>query len=129
MRNDIKNHLDPQPSLAPAARTTSANGTGVDLANFDAAMVVIDVGTWTNGSHAFEVQDSDDNASWAAVDAAFLDGAEPVVDGAADDGQVYTVGYHGIRRYLRVAVTVTGSPETGAAYGASVVRGKGRVKP
>ncbi|MEU9654200.1 hypothetical protein AB0E00_35630 [Streptomyces sp. NPDC048110] len=129
MRNDIKNHLDPQPSLAPAARTASANGTGVDLANFDAAMVLIDVGTWTDGAHTFEVQDSDDNAAFTAVDAAYLDGAEPVVDAAADDAQVYTVGYHGIKRYLRVAVTVTGGPATGAVYGASVVRGKGRVKP
>ncbi|MEW2631792.1 hypothetical protein AB0903_09065 [Streptomyces sp. NPDC048389] len=128
MRGDIKNHLEPAQSLAPAARTASANGTGVDLANFDAAAVVVDAGVWTDGTHTFEVQDSDDNATFAAVADEFLDGTEPVIDAADEDAQIYTVGYHGIKRYLRVIVTVAGAT-TGAAYSAAVYRGKGRVKP
>lgn len=128
MRGDIKNHIDPAPSLAPAARTASANGAGVDLANFDAACAVIDVGLWTDGTHTFKLQDSDDNTTFADVTADFLDGAGPVINDAADDATAYTLGYHGIRRYLRVVVTVAGAT-TGAVYSASIVRGRGRVKP
>lgn len=128
MRNDIKNHLSPSQSLRPAARIASADGLGVDLANFDAAVVVIDVGTWTDGTHTFEVQDSPDDTTYTAVAAANLDGAEPVVDGATDDEQIYEIGYHGTEKFIRVSVTVA-SATTGAVYAATVTRGKGRVKP
>ncbi|MFH9587920.1 hypothetical protein ACH4LS_22650 [Streptomyces luteogriseus] len=129
MRGDIKSSIHPTQSLLPATRTASANGAGVDLTNFDAACVVIDAGAWTNGTHTFEVQDSDDNSTFTAVPAANLDGTAPVIDGATDDEQIYEIGYHGTKRYLRVAVTVTGSPATGAAYSATVIRGHGRVRP
>ena len=128
MRTDLVNSLDPAVTLAPAAKTASANGTGVDLANYDAAMVHIQAGTWTEGSHTFEVQDSDDNVTFAAVADAYLDGAEPVVSSGGTASQIYKIGYKGIRRYLRVITTVTGTT-TGAVYGASVLRGKPRVKP
>jgi hypothetical protein len=38
-------------TLAPAARTASANGTGVDLQGFEAVAVVITPGTITDGTH------------------------------------------------------------------------------
>lgn len=125
---DIRNDISVAQSLAPAARTASADGTGVDLANYDAAVAIIDAGAWTDGSHTFELQESADNTTFTTVDDAQLDGTEPVVDAAADDAQVYEIGYHGAERYLRVSVTVSGAT-TGAAYGASIVRGKPRVKP
>lgn len=130
---DLKAHISPAQTLRPAARTADANGENVDLANFDAAVVVIDVGTWTDGTHTFEVQEADDDGSgspdtWAAVADADLDGSEPVVDGAADDDQIYEIGYIGGKRWLRVVVTVA-SATTGAVYAATVVRGKGRNLP
>lgn len=121
MLKDGKARISVAQTLAPAAHTASANGTGVDLAGFESAAVVIDVGARTDGTHTFEVQESDDNSTFTAVADADLDGTEPVVDGAADDDQVYVVGYKGRSRYLRVAVTVA-SATTGALYGASVVR-------
>ncbi|MFD9064190.1 hypothetical protein ACFVZ3_22005 [Kitasatospora purpeofusca] len=128
MRTDIVNHIDPSPSLHPAARTASANGTGVDLANYDAAVVLIQAGAWTDGTHTYELQDSDDNSAFLAVADAYLDGTEPVVSSGGTASQVYKVGYRGVRRYLRVAVTVAGAT-TGAVGAAVVVRGKPRVKP
>ncbi len=128
MRNDIKNHISPAPSLAPAARTASANGAGVDLANYDAAAVVIHHGAWTDGTHTFEVQDSDDNATFAAVDDTLLDGAEPAVADATAEDSTTVIGYHGVKRYVRLAVTVAGAT-TGSVYGATVVRAAGRIKP
>jgi hypothetical protein len=129
MRTDLVNSIDPAVTLAPAAKTASANGTGVDLANYDAAMVEIHAGAWTDGSHTFEVQESDASASgYTAVADAYLDGAEPVVSSGGTAAQIYKIGYKGIKRYIRVITTVTGTT-TGAVYGVTVLRGKPRVKP
>lgn len=123
---DAQSRLDPVQSLAPAARTASANGSSADLANYDSATVLIDVGAFTDGSHTFEVQESDDDSTFTAVAAADLIGdSEPVVDGAADDDQIYKIGYVGSKRYLRVATTVSGTT-TGAVYGAQILRGNPR---
>lgn len=130
MRSDIKNHLDVAVSLAPASRTAAADGTGVDLANFDAAMVIINAGAsgGTTPSFTFEVQDSDDNSTFAAVDSDYLDGTEPVVTGSNDE-TVYTLGYHGIKRYLRVTIEAATGTSPTLVCSAVVVRGHGRVKP
>lgn len=127
MRNDIKNHLQVAQTLAPAARTATATGGGVDLANFDAAAVVFDVGTVTNDAFTFQLQESDDDGStdaYAAVAAADLDGAYP--DAPTAD-TVTVIGYHGIKRWIRVVATDGGTGD--ASFGVSVVRAKGRVKP
>lgn len=130
MRGDIKNHLDTAQSLLPASRTGTVNGTGVDLANWDAAMVVINCGAsgGTTPSFTFEVQDSSDNSTFAAVADDYLDGTEPVITGSNDDA-VYAIGYHGTKRYLRVAITAASGTTPTLLCAASVVRGKGRVKP
>ncbi|MBD0837375.1 hypothetical protein [Streptomyces sp. TRM68416] len=126
------NNLLAKRSLAPAARTASANGTTVDRAEDDAmfqdALVVIDAGVVTDGTHTFEVQESDDGASWSAAADEDLQGAEPAVT-AANDDTVYEIGYLGAKRYVRVAVTVTGGPATGGVYGAAVVLSNPRRAP
>lgn len=123
---DLYNNQTSVQSLKPAARTASANGTGVDISSYEGAMAVIDVGAWTDGSHTFELQESDDDSTYTAVAAADLQGTEPVVDGAPDDDQIYELGYLGSKRYLRVATTVSGTT-TGAVYSASIVRGHPHV--
>lgn len=125
---DLYNNIGATISLAPAAKTASANGTGVDLQGFDSAVVLIEVGAWTDGSHAFEVQESDDNSTFTAVADADLQGAEPVVDGATDDDQIYKIGYTGSKRYIRAVTTVSGTT-TGAVYGVTVAKGHARSKP
>lgn len=127
-RLDIANHLSAVQSLKPAARTATANGTGVDLRNYNGAVAVIYVGTWTDGTHTFELQDSNDNSTFAAVPAADLIGTEPVVDAATEDEQDYEVGYIGSKRFLRVIATVSGAT-IGAVHGASIVRGIPRKLP
>jgi hypothetical protein len=125
---DLAHNLGPAQSLAPAARTASANGTGVDLLGFNSAMVLIDLGAWTDGSHTFEVQESDDDSTYAAVADADLIGTEPVMDAVDEDNTIHKVGYIGNARYIRVATTVSGTT-TGAVYGASIVRGNAASKP
>ncbi|MCG5220272.1 Bbp16 family capsid cement protein [Streptosporangium soli] len=129
-RLDNVNDLSIATSLAPAARTATANGTGVDLAGYNAATVVIASGTITDGTlYTFQVEESDDNSNFTAVADADLIGTEPAL-AAADDNVVREVGYKGIKRYVRVAITgATGSPSTGGVFAAFVVRGKPRKFP
>ncbi|WP_432135867.1 MULTISPECIES: hypothetical protein [unclassified Streptomyces] len=125
MRNDIKNHVSLAQTLVPAARTATATGTAVDLAGFDAAAVVIDVGAVTDASFSIEVQESDSSGSgYTAVADTDLDGTEPATLTASSQT---VIGYHGIKRYIRAVATDAGTGD--AAFAVSVIRGAGRVKP
>lgn len=124
---DAKNSFDLPISLAPAARTASANGTGVDIANCDRVALVVIAGARTDGSHAFTVEESADNSTFSAVAAGDLDGSLPTVAGTGANA-VYRIGYKGTKRYLRAVATVTGAT-TGAVYGATIFRGAQRKNP
>ncbi|EGX60097.1 hypothetical protein SZN_09251 [Streptomyces zinciresistens K42] len=128
---DAYSNVTVRPSLPIAARTAAANGASVDRyaagAAYQDAMIVVHTGAITDGTHAIDVQDSDDNSSWASVPAAQLQGAEPSI-GSTDDDKVYVIGYKGAKRYLRVAVTPSGTT-SGGVYGASVMLANPRVAP
>lgn len=124
---DIVNSISVAHSLAPATRTSGANGAGVDLAEWEAAAVVVHVGSYTDGTHTIEVQEADDDGTgspdtWTAVADTELDGTEPVIDASGDANTVFEVGYKGSKRHLRAVVTTSGTT-SGATYGATVVRG------
>ena len=133
MSRDLKNNVSAVSTLAPAARAATADGTAVDLANYGSATVVIDVGTaaGTNPSFTFEVQHSDTTTGgdFTAVDAADLDGSEPVIT-TANDVATYEIGYRGIKRYLRVTIeAVAGTDTPTLPCTALVLRGSPRVAP
>jgi len=90
--------------------------------------MVITAGAWTDGTHSFDFQESDDNSTFASVPASLLIGTKPVISSAPGGGTTYKVGYLGIKRYLRAAVTVAGAT-TGAVYDALIVRGLPGTKP
>ena len=104
-------------SLAPAARTASANGAGVDVANVGEVTVHWVVGAITDGTHTPKIQESDDNSTYTDVDAAHLVGSLAAL--AASTNQ--KIGYIGARRYVRAVTTIAGSPSTGGVYAAVVV--------
>lgn len=120
----MKNNIDAVTSLSPAARTATENGVGVDLQGFDAATVVIQVGTITDGTHTLKIQESDDNSTFTDVDAADLIGT--LSNLASDTNQ--RIGYIGIKKYIRVVSTVAGTT-SGGIYGALVIRGNARTYP
>lgn len=127
---DLVNNISVATTLAPAVRTASANGAGVDLQGYEGAVVVVQTGAITDGTHTIEVQESaDDGATdpYAAVADADLQGTEPAI-GPTDDNKVYEIGYIGRKRYIRAAVTVAGAT-SGGAYAATVVRGLPRKAP
>lgn len=130
-RNSVYTNVTARSSLSPAARSATANGTGVDR-NVGAdmhrtAMVVVHTGTITDGTHTIEVQDSDDNSTFTAVADEFLQGTEPAIS-STDDDSLFFIGYIGPKRYLRVVSTVAGAT-TGGVYGAVVLLGEPRRGP
>lgn len=128
---DAYNNVTLRESLAIVARTASANGSGVDRnlngLGYQDAMIVVHTGTITDGTHTIEVQDSDDNTTFAAVADTYLQGAEPAIV-AADDNKLFEIGYKGLKRYLRVAVTAAGTT-SGGIYGATVLLADPRTAP
>lgn len=126
---DLTGRLSPALSLAPAARTTSANGSGVDLQGYESASALFVAGTITDGTHTPKLQESDDNSTFSDVEAGDLIGSFSAVTSSSGGDSVQEVGYLGSKRYIRVAVTVSGSPSTGGVYGAVIVRGHPRSMP
>ncbi len=125
---DMKNNVDVAQSLVPASRTATVNGTGVDLRGYEAAMAVIDRGAigGTSPSFTFEVQESDDDASYNAVADADLDGTEPV-DTSGD--AVSRIGYKGGKRYIRVAITAVSGTSPTLLCSVAVMRGNHNFMP
>jgi hypothetical protein len=136
-------------SLAPAVRTATAAGTGIDLKDFRSAIAVFHCGTFgdTQSGSVYieaELQDSDDNSTFAAVadaNLAFPSGKsartgtatgtffQSKTTGAADAAGLYEVGYKGLKRYLRVNVRYTGTHSIGTPVCAQVRLGNADVKP
>lgn len=129
MRLDLKNDVNVASSLRPASQAAAVNGAGVDLTGHDGVMVVLDLGAigGTTPSFTFQVQDSDDNSTFAAVAADFLRDGQPAA--FTTGNQVVRIGYHGVKRYVRVAITAATGTAPTLVCSATVVRGKGRLRP
>lgn len=126
---DLTGRLSPALSLAPAVRTSSADGSGVDLQGYESATALFVTGTITDGTHTPKLQESDDNSTFTDVNATDLIGSFSAVTSSSGGSSVQEVGYKGAKRYIRVSVTVTGSPSSGGAYGAAIVCGHPRSMP
>jgi hypothetical protein len=119
-------------TIAPADHTATVTGSTVDRmtdeGGFRNALLIVNAGTVTDGTHTFTLQESDDDSTWSAVADEHLQGSEPALT-SANDAQVHEVGYVGHKRYLRAVATVTGSPATGGLYGAVIQLGFPRSTP
>lgn len=117
---DLKNNLVANQSLAPALRASSANGTAIDLQGSEGALIVVECGALTDGVHTPSLEESDASGSgFAAVAAADRIGSLV----ACTANGVQAIGYIGSKRYVRVVMTITGSPATGALTSAVVLEG------
>lgn len=118
---DIDQQVSVANTLLPNVRTATASGTGVDLAGYRTAMFIAHIGTITDGTFAFDPEESDDNSTWSNIAAADLSGSFTDGTSAADD-TVQEVGYLGNQRYIRCNITVSGGPATGGPVGVTVMR-------
>ncbi|KIX78997.1 hypothetical protein SF23_03310 [Streptomyces sp. MBRL 10] len=129
---DIYSNVLVKASLKPVLRTATANGASVDRIDganasmYQDALIVVNSGTVTDGTHTITIEDSDDNSTFATVAAGFLEGDTPPALITSNDETVYETRYTGGKRYLRVVTTVTGSPSTGGLYTAEVVLSRPR---
>lgn len=132
MRRSLYNTLVGRSTIAPALHAATVTGATVDLlVHGDAArsaMVVINAGVVTDGTHTITVQDSPDGTSWTAVADEFLQGTEPAIT-SSNDAQIHEIGYTGQQRYLRVVSTVSGAPATGGLYSVDILLGWPRRMP
>lgn len=116
MPKAIKDIYTTVEGLAPAARTASANGTGLDLKNVIENMFVFPCGTRTDGTHTPKLQESSDNSTFTDVAA-----ADQVGSLVAMTSNTYQqVSYIGSLRYVRPVITVAGAT-TGALTAAHAV--------
>lgn len=129
VRNLLRNIMT-SISLAPAVRTATATATGsaVDLRGYDSAVISVQFGSYTDGTHTPSVQHSVDGTTYTSVAAGDLDGAFAAVNSAAGAGSIQSVGYIGAQRYVRVVMTIA-SATSGAASGAVVTVGHARSAP
>jgi hypothetical protein len=135
VKSSVYNNVLGFQSITAANRTNgTVNGTAVNLwshtvgrQKFGGAIVLVQTGTITDGTHTVEVQESDDNSSFTAVADADLQGTEPAI-AAANDNVIYEIGYRGSKQYLRVSVVTSGAT-TGGTFGAVLLLGQPRRLP
>lgn len=120
---DIKSNVDVDQSFVKAAVTATANGASFEISDYHAISVLIDVGTWTDGTHTFTIEESDDNSAWSTVTTDIWGDTPAVVSDATTDDTKFRIGYKGNNRFLRVVTTVAGAT-SGAVYGALILKGQ-----
>lgn len=125
---DLDKDISVVSTLAPALLDATTEGATVDLAGFSKAAFVAHIGVVTDGTFAFDPEESDDGSTWGNVAAGDLSGAFVNATSAADE-TVQEVGYLGTKRYIRCNVTVTGSPSTGGLLDVTVIRAGARTLP
>lgn len=104
---DIAGQLTVTNILPTAARTATANGTGVDAqALRGRGLVILDsaAGTGTSPTLDLKLQDSADNSSFADITGATF---TQVINAASR--QTLLVNLDGARRYLRAVSTIGGT--------------------
>lgn len=114
---DIRPENDVQISLAPAAYAAPANGTGINLAGCEAALIALQTGTITSGT--YKVQESVDNAAWTDVADSDLIGITLNSAGIAlVAATLVKISYIGSKQWVRVILTAA----TAANAAATVTR-------
>ena len=138
-KRDLYSNVDVAVSTVPATYTADGNGTAVDLRGSDAAMVIVSVGVegdTLSSSVTIEVklQDSDDNSTWADVDADYIQGSDTdgrllFLDDPDEAPTTVRRGYLGDKRYIRTTLDIGGTHSTGTEICTTVVRGNLSRRP
>jgi len=112
--------------LVPAVYKTTQTTAVIDryrAGGYASLTLVLLPGLWTDGSHTFAIQESDDNFTTnnaVAVADMLYDGNADAINGTftgitAATSTVQRIDYIGRKRYVRIVTTESGA--TGAAFG------------
>ena len=107
--------------LDPIAKTATFNSGSAATAGFESISLVVLLGLAANSSlsagktWSFVVEESINDSDWTTVAAAELVGASSnapwlLINAAAEDNNIYAVGYIGNAPFIRIAATAAGSP-------------------
>lgn len=141
LNKDLTSAVKGVSAVLPKVLTATETGTDINLKGYSSAAVVVSVGvvgdsplsgskkqTWT-------VEEADDDGAGAAgsytavADANFLDPDGVIASGALvidADGEcstVYEFGLTGVKQWIRLVCTLTGSHSTGTPASAVVIKG------
>ena len=120
---DISKNLLATISIDPQtiSSDTTTNGTGVDVRDYDGAMVVFQSNdAITDGAFALKLQESDDDSTYTDVDSS--EQIRTLSNFSSSAEGIQQVGYVGNKRYLRPVITTT-STSSGGIVSAHVTRG------
>lgn len=140
---DIYSRLAAAESLQHQAHTSTTNGSEVDLVGFEAALFVVTVSAYTDGTHVLDFGEAPDDGTGssgtfstisdddllfdASLDQVDADG-QITIDASGDTG-VYHVGYIGQERFIRGVISSQSNVTSGATYGINIVKGIPRRAP
>lgn len=112
-------------NIQTIATNTTAAGTSIDLAAYEAATFNFKLGVRTDGSYLPVITESDDNSTFTAVDSSFLIGT-PTALAVSHASQ--RIGYVGKKRYVKASITST-SVTSGSTATADVILSSPRTAP
>jgi hypothetical protein len=146
MLKDKLSHSKNEKHFCKTLTATETPSSGVDLKGFSAATVICTVGAITNiansptpswtltlqesdsASTGFTAVDDDDAlTTYGNNDGSLTAGVFATIDAADEDDAIYTVGYIGTKRYIRVVATAADTP--GATPISVVVQKEALQKP
>lgn len=121
-------------SLAPATRTATANGLGVDTREADSVTFLCEFGAVADGFFTMVPQESDDDVTFTDISSDDLIGTPPTSFGGSPASGAATatpIGYKGDSRYVRVRVEqgLSPAPATGAECGGAILLGNLHQSP
>ncbi|MGO7605543.1 hypothetical protein ACC718_19630 [Rhizobium ruizarguesonis] len=121
----IAANIGAKSSIDPAVQAASVNGTGIDTLGFGSLAFIVQTGAIVgSGVFGVSLEDSDDNATFAAVAAEQVKSNAPA---ALVASTTYKVGYHGFKRYVRPVLTKASG--TSIAAGVTAVLGYAASRP
>lgn len=115
--HDLQTNATAGVSLAPAVRTTSANGTGVDLIQADSlCTVVVLAGTITDGTSTIAVEESTNDSAYTSV--TLLESLTALT--ATTTPQIQFASFQRTKRYCRAVVTCS-TITSGGVFGVAIL--------
>lgn len=122
----------PAASLGPDQFTAAGNGSGVDLLGYDENVLSVITGAFggTTPTATAKVQESTDNTTFTDVADTDLDGVTGNPAGfALAAASVKTIGYIGLKRFVRVTLSTVGGTTPVIRVGATVIRMEPKTAP
>lgn len=142
---DIINNISRDQVLDPVVISTDTNTTTTDMQGFESLCMSVlmgDSGDTLSGSvfHELILQhgdlaDGSDGAAVADTDVVLGEGGSissgvfALIDAPAEDSAVFSIGYVGKKRYVRVVIDTTGTHTNGTPMGVVALKGKPTLLP